>query len=497
MGSPLGALLGDRPTFSRPSIRRINWSHPLTRSLVAAVRGESPYPVNRAKDSYPGPIPGWRTCVGGFAVNNSHISAGNVLLWPNTQAWTGIAAIKVMAAPAEAGIIMCNVGGVPQYPGYEFWINPGGFVHSRVMSDISVNDYIGACGSTNVCDGKPHVIAVSYDGSKTFAGIKIFVDGVADTTTSEGASLTGTRKTTGPLWVGNQIDHTYGMNGYIGWLSLSNIVRSSSYIASNANVASIPAVDANTVLQYRFQEATGTTTADESGSALTGTLSSSNIWSGQPIPWQSTKYGMGLVFNHSTNYFLDMGSPLGLSGTSALSIFVRVRHDALSTLQNEAYVSSRQGDVNGFYFYRSGVQSNPIQVRFGTTAGAAANSSNISALDFNVFNVGVTVNGTAVSYYGNGKAAGTGTCGAMPAFAGSICLGAEPNFFTDNLQGALIEGLIWNRVLSATEHADLALNPGIIWEHPSTWRVGPATTSSTSVSFRRTSGPRVGSRSVY
>src|SRR5262249_18583845 len=115
-----------------------------------------------------------------------------------------------------------------------------------------------------VTDGKWHNVAVSYDGSSSASGVKIFLDGMQTATTIVANSLTGSivSPTRGPLIIGNQTDWPFALNGSLDYFSISNEVRSAAYIAQYSSLGSSPPVDAHTVLCYNFNEDTGTVAHD-------------------------------------------------------------------------------------------------------------------------------------------------------------------------------------------------------------------------------------------
>ncbi len=80
-------------------------------------------------------------------------------------------------------VIFSNVpASGPPYPGYELWIDTSGHLRVRLINNQPSN-YLDVTGATNVVDGKKHFVAASYDGSSTAAGVKMYVDGVPETTT--------------------------------------------------------------------------------------------------------------------------------------------------------------------------------------------------------------------------------------------------------------------------------------------------------------------------
>jgi hypothetical protein len=212
--------------------------------------------------------------------SGQEVSAGNVLQYQYTQPWTFICAVAKKVRPQSAALIFGDVGNSPYY-GYELWVDNAGSLHVRILASLS--HYIGVYGSIDVCDGAWHVIGATYDGSGSAAGVKLYVDGVADTVYTESDNLGGNSITvSNDTWkVGNQVGYqtSYYFGGALDEVTLSNVARNASYMSAHATAATMPAVsDGNVQIHYAFEEGTGTTTADDSGNSYTGTLTSSSQW---------------------------------------------------------------------------------------------------------------------------------------------------------------------------------------------------------------------------
>jgi hypothetical protein len=222
------------------------------------------------------------------AVSTPNVSAGShtALQFERTQAWTVIAQINVATPPTAAAnpaaiiFTTANQGSAnTAFPGYELWIDNLGRLRVRLINNIATPNYIGVIGTTNVAQGVPHTVAASYDGSSTVAGVKIYVDGVLETMTSEGTSLTASILNTQPLVIGNQLGFPFSLGGTLANFSLSTVVRTQAQIAAYTTAAG--AKDANTILAYDFAEGSGTTTADLSTNGFTGTINGA-AWPGSP-----------------------------------------------------------------------------------------------------------------------------------------------------------------------------------------------------------------------
>ena len=199
--------------------------------------------------------------------------------YERTQPWTFISAINIAGATGGIPIVFSNVNAAPAYTGYEVFVY-NGLLRARIISNFGAANYLDVQGSTNLLDRKWHVVAASYDGSSTAAGVKLYVDGNAEFMTTIKDALSGTIVNSNPFYIGNQSGYTasYQLNGGMGYFTLSNVVRSSAYIGEYSTSASIPPVDASTALSYSFGEGAGTTTADASANGYTGTLSSASMW---------------------------------------------------------------------------------------------------------------------------------------------------------------------------------------------------------------------------
>ena len=223
------------------------------------------------------------------ASSGQDINVGSVLAYDKNQPWTMMASLDVAQKPAAVAVIASNlVGSGSAHQGYQFWIDSTGHLRLRLISNYATGNYIEVQSSVVVTDGKWHDVAVSYDGSSSASGVKIYLDGAQDTATKTLTNaLTGSIVSSGPLTLGNQSGYlsTYELNGSLDQLSMSKVVRSAAYIAQYSWPGSAAPVDANMALDYNFNEDAGTVAHDLSSSGHAGTLSSSSMWTaGPPAP---------------------------------------------------------------------------------------------------------------------------------------------------------------------------------------------------------------------
>ena len=228
---------------------------------------------------------GWKDSTSPFVqgINSNfadgNINAGQILAYEHTQPWTVLCGARLIYKPSRASILFTKATIGPAWPGYELWFDQNGNLHSRLINDIR-SHYIGVHDNTNWSDGKWHIFGATYDGSGLAAGVKLYVDGVQQTTTVESDTLDGNSivGTTQIFQLLNQNGEAFGLLGQMAHFQLSNIVRSAAYISAFKGPSSQPAVDTNHVLYYNFTEGNGTTTADHSSGGHNATLTTSSHW---------------------------------------------------------------------------------------------------------------------------------------------------------------------------------------------------------------------------
>ncbi len=220
---------------------------------------------------------------------NQYLTLGNKLQYDSSQAWSVGTQIEV-GAPAPgptaglpdggASLIFGNTNGDP-YQGYELWIDDGGDLRVRIMSDFETGHYIDVAGVTNVADGKMHFIGATYDGSSSAGGVKLYVDGVQQQTQTISDTLNGSSASNGPMIIGNQLNgwqNQFQMRGDMFNFALSNVARGAAYFQAASPMATM---DSQTKVALNFASGSGLVASDLSGNSNNATLSSTAQWQPQ------------------------------------------------------------------------------------------------------------------------------------------------------------------------------------------------------------------------
>jgi hypothetical protein len=135
-------------------------------------------------------------------------------------------------------------------------------------------------GNTKLAVGTWYHVAATYDGSGTGAGVKLYIDGVQDTTvvTTGGAAFAFMRSTTAALEFGRWAPSTYA-DGRIDDVRLWNTERTQAQIVANKDVL-LGGSESGLVGYWKFDEGSGTTATDSTSNAKNGTLTGT---SGVPL----------------------------------------------------------------------------------------------------------------------------------------------------------------------------------------------------------------------
>jgi hypothetical protein len=119
----------------------------------------------------------------------SYIKAGKGVAFETNNPFTATAWIK---GPAQNSAILGRMNQGGTYTGWEFHAGDrAGALNVWIINQFGPK-YIAVYGASQVLDDNWHHVAMSYDGSGTAAGVRIYVDGQDDTADTTADSLAGT-----------------------------------------------------------------------------------------------------------------------------------------------------------------------------------------------------------------------------------------------------------------------------------------------------------------
>ena len=211
-----------------------------------------------------------------------------------------------------------------------------------------------------------------------------------------------------------------------------------SLVAFAGAGATVAATSPGLVAAYSFDAGTGTTLADSSGLANTGTISGAS--------WATGKNGGALTFD-GVNDWVTVPDTASLDLSTGMTIEAWVRPSALGNWRTVA-AKERSGGIV-YALHASQDQSRPLgQVDIGGEQDAVAATS----LPQNAWShLATTYDGTTVRLYVNGAIAGSSTiAGSIPASTGPLHLGGNA-IWGEWFSGSIDDVRVYNRALSASE----------------------------------------------
>ena len=214
--------------------------------------------------------------------------------------------------------------------------------------------------------------------------------------------------------------------------------------------ATTPASTSGLVAGYAFDEGSGTSAADASGSGLTGTLTNGAGW--------GTGRNAGAVLLDGVNDFVELGNPalLQLTGSMTVSAWV---NSAAFPVDDAAIVSKRTGGEVGYQLDTT-VDRGPRTIGFKLTNSSGGNMFRYgaTALQANTWYHVTGVYNAATSelhVYLNGQLDDGTLLGTVTATqqnsSANVNIGRRPGSNSFNLNGRIDDARIYNRALTPTE----------------------------------------------
>ena len=291
---------------------------------------------------------------------------------------------------------------------------------------IRVDGDVSAVGTSALPLGVWTHVAATFDGAQ----LQLFVNGaLVDTRPAAGAL----EPTAGALRIGGNAVWGEYFDGVIDEVRIYNRALAPADIVRDMNAA----VESGLVAAYGFEEATGTTVVDSSGSGYTGTLQG-------PTRTRSGRFGRALSFD-GVNDSVKVGPELE---ASRVTVEAWVYPTALSGWRSVVMKEASNGLVFGLYAH----DNLPHPAMTVGVDGVDSSAGGTTALPLNTWShLAATYDGTTIRLYVNGVEAGTATgAGALPASANPLRIGGN-SVWGEYFKGRIDEVRIYNRALSAAE----------------------------------------------
>ena len=167
-----------------------------------------------------------------FDGSSQYIDLGNIssLNFERTDAFSISAWVKRVGSGTTQFIFSKATNSSP-YTGYSIYINPSNQIASNINILYSSN-HLSVNGNSTLNTSWNHV-CVTYDGSSNASGIKLYVNGSEETTSSTGqASITGTLSNSHPVNIGARNSSDLFFEGQLDGVSIFNYALSASQVTT-------------------------------------------------------------------------------------------------------------------------------------------------------------------------------------------------------------------------------------------------------------------------
>ena len=195
------------------------------------------------------------------------------------------------------------------------------------------------------------------------------------------------------------------------------------------------------VAAYGFEEGSGTTTADTSGNANTGTLASAT--------WSSAgKFGKALSFN-GTSARVNVNDSNSLDLTTAMTLEAWVNPASASSAFRTIILKERTGQLV-YALYSSTSNGRPdTEAAIGSSNRSVAGTSTLPVGSWSY--VSATYDGSTLRFYVNGtQVSSLAVSGAITTSTGALRIGGN-NVWGEYFSGLIDEVRIYNRALTAAQ----------------------------------------------
>lgn len=143
-----------------------------------------------------------------FNGSSGFIDLGTALRYERTQAWTLSFWMKSSTSTGYIPIYSTQEGS-GNYRGITVWVSFAGDDKLWLeMTNLTTNA-LKCFGSSSINDGNLKHVVITYDGSSTVAGVKMYINGIAETVTSSVDALSATIVGTANVHFGRRPDPLY------------------------------------------------------------------------------------------------------------------------------------------------------------------------------------------------------------------------------------------------------------------------------------------------
>jgi hypothetical protein len=337
------------------------------------------------------------------------------------------------------------------FKGYELWVTSANQLNFYLINTFGSN-YISVNTNDTMSLNTWNFVTVTYDGSSSAGGVKMYINGKLSTNNISANSLSATIAGTDTPYIGSRANAAWYFTGSVDSVRVYNYARSAAQVAWEYNRGGPYA-------WWKFDECQGTTLNDSSGNGNTGTWSGStgSQTSVGTCSTSSTAWGNGATgkINSSLNFdgTDDKVSTTDLDPFDDFSAAAWIKTSASGAIQR---IMDKDGGAGNDYWTVYVTLGGTIEADLRNGAGSTTNVITSKTFnDGNWHHVVFVRSGSNLTIYVDGMVAASGTKTTFTfnnanAFAiGNAAVSVSGQYFTGKIDDVRVYryGLTQKQVL--------------------------------------------------
>jgi hypothetical protein len=191
-------------------------------------------PLWQSNSGLPGTTIFWQAlCTPGCHANNfAQASSATLTNFTGSSAFSVAAWIATTATTSQVFLSTLKTTG--NFQGWELGSDVTGPLRLSfyLINSVGGNTYLLVNGSTTLSTGALFYVVSTYDGSGSASGVKLYVNGVAETMTTVHNTFSGSAANAVPVLMGTRTDSTSPMSGPIAFAEVYSSVLTSTQVAA-------------------------------------------------------------------------------------------------------------------------------------------------------------------------------------------------------------------------------------------------------------------------
>jgi hypothetical protein len=139
---------------------------------------------------------------------------------------------RIRPSALTTAVVVSSVDTASNSTGWQSYIDGSGYLYLSIINNAASNQLAVRTSTGGIAANSTSLVTVTYDGSRTPAGVKFYVNGAALSNFTVANTLTGSAANTKTLTIGAKPDGTTPFNGAIGDVVIYNTTLTAKQVAA-------------------------------------------------------------------------------------------------------------------------------------------------------------------------------------------------------------------------------------------------------------------------